>query len=121
VLSDGAGNPRGWFNESGGFAVTAPQGNYAYSLDTTLGSVTVANGATVDFLNYSGMIIVTNFASGATTVYITGGGNVTVVANTSGQVGTLAYYAAGNGYRWTNNYGSTAPFGFMVFRTRTNA
>jgi hypothetical protein len=92
-----------------------------YTIDTSNGATTIANGGTVDFSTASGMLLVNNHTNGNVTLYICGGGTVTTIANTGSAVGSFAYNAGINGYRWTNNYGSAAIFGFQFFRTRQNA
>ena len=106
-------------DSSGNFKITQTPGRY--TIDTTGGATTIANGATVDFASASGMLVVNNWANGNVTIYICGGGTVTAVANTGINVGSFAYNSGIAGYRWTNNYGSSAVFGFFFVRTRTTA
>jgi hypothetical protein len=104
---------------SGNFSITQTPGKY--TVDTTGGATAVANGGTVDFANASGMLIVNNWTSGAVAIWLCGAGSVTLVSNISTAYGGFAYNAGINGYRWTNNTGSTANFGFFFIRTRTSA
>jgi hypothetical protein len=92
-----------------------------YTIDTSGGFTSIANGGTVDYSNSSGMLVVNNHNSGAVTIYLCGGGSTAAVSNVGTQVGTFAYNAGIGGYRWTNNYGSTAAFGFFFVRTRQTA
>jgi hypothetical protein len=92
-----------------------------YTIDTTGGQTSIANNGTVDFPNASGLLIVNNHNNGGVTIYLCGGGNTTAVSSVIGQVGTLAYNSGVAGYTWTNNYGSTATFGFFFIRTRPTA
>lgn len=88
------------------------------TIDTSVNSTTLAANATVDFANSSGMLVVNNWTSGGVTIYLCGGGSVTVVSSVIGQVGTLTW--TGSVYRFTNNFGATATFGFFFVRTRPN-
>jgi hypothetical protein len=110
---------RARIDSSGNFSITQAPGRY--TIDTSGGATVVANGGTVDFANASGMLVVNNQVNGAVTIYLCGGGNTGVVSSVVAQVGTLAYNAGISGYRWTNNYGSAATFGFFFVRTRPNA
>lgn len=103
----------------GSYTITQTPGKY--TADTSAGATTIANGGTVDFPAASGMLVVNNWTNGNVTIYICGGGTVTTVANTGSAVGSFAYNAGIAGYRWTNNYGSAAVFGFFFVRTRTTA
>jgi hypothetical protein len=94
-----------------------------YTIDASnLGvGTSIANGGTVDFASASGMLVVNNWSNGGLTIYICGGGNTVNVSSVAATVGTFSYQASVNGYRWTNNYGSTATFGFFFVRTRSGA
>lgn len=92
-----------------------------YTLDTTAGSVSVANGGTVAFPSCSGLMIVNNWSNGWVTMWLCGGGSVTNVGQVSGTVGSFAYTSGNAGYTWTNNTGGTVTVGFMFFRTRNTA
>ena len=113
------GTEKARIDTSGSFSITQSPG--AYTIDTAAGAASIANGGTVDFANASGMLLVNNWANGAVTIYLCGGGNTSVVASVTGTVGTLSFVPAIGGYRWTNNFGSTTPFGFQFFRTRSTA
>lgn len=123
--SDGAtgnfttANERMSLTSAGDVAITQPAGRY--TVDTTGGATSLANGATVNFSNASGMLLVNNYNNGHVTIYLAGGGAVTVVSNAGAQVGTFAYNVSVNGYTFTNNSGATATFGFCFIRTRPTA
>jgi len=104
---------------TGDFNITQTPGRY--SVDVNPGATSIANNGTVDFATASGMLVVNNHTNGNVTIYICGGGTVTAVANTGSNVGSFSYNSGINGYRWTNNSGSTAIFGFFFVRTRANA
>jgi hypothetical protein len=103
-------------------SVSITQAPGKYTIDVTGGATSIGNGGVVDFPSASGMLIVNNWTDGQVTIYLCGGGSTGVVANVAGtQVGSFAYNAGIAGYRWTNNYGSTATFGFFFVRTRNTA
>ncbi len=111
---------RARFDSSGNFSITQTPGKY--TVDVTGGATSIANGATVDFPSSSGMLVVNNWYTGAVTIYLCGGGAVTVVSTVIASAGTFAYNSGIGGYTWTNNiYGGTATFGFFFVRTRTTA
>jgi hypothetical protein len=101
------------------FSITQTPGKY--TVDVTGGATSIANSGTVDFANASGMLIVNNWYTGAVAIWICGSGSVNLVSNISTAYGGLAYNVGVNGYRWTNNTGSTTSFGFFFIRTRSNA
>jgi hypothetical protein len=103
----------------GNFKITQTPGKY--TVDVTGGATSIANGGTVDFPSASGMLVVNNWFNGAITLYLCGGGAVTVVSNVIAQAGSFAYNSGIGGYTWTNNYGGTATFGFFFVRTRDTA
>jgi hypothetical protein len=113
------GSERMRINSSGSVSITQAPGQY--TIDTTNGAASIANGGTVNFSNASGMLLVNNHSTGHVTIYLCGAGLTGVVSSIGGQVGTFAYNAGIAGYTWTNNYGSSAIFGFMFFRTRATA
>ena len=106
-------------NSEGDIKVTQPPGRY--TIDATGGATTIANSATVDFPAASGMLVVNNWTNGHVTIYLCGGGATTAVASVGSSVGSFTYNSGVAGYRWTNNYGSAAVFGFFFVRTRTTA
>lgn len=107
-------------DSTGNVSITQAAGKY--TVDTSGGATSIANGGTVDFPSASGMLVANNQSgTGAVTIYLCGGGNTSAVSNVGTQVGTFAYNVGINGYRWTNNVGSTATFGFFFVRTRTAA
>jgi hypothetical protein len=84
-------------------------------------STSVANGGTVDFGSFSGMLIVSNYSIGSVGMWISGGGAVTLVSSVGSTYGTFVYQPSVDGYRWTNNTGSTYTFSFTAIRYRPNA
>jgi hypothetical protein len=100
---------------------SATAGSTNYTLDTMNAYQSIANGGFVDFDGMSGFLMVNNWTNGATTLFALGGGNTVVVGTVTGTAGTTHHNPNVGGYRWCNNYGSTANFGFQVFRTRNTA
>jgi hypothetical protein len=99
----------------------ATAGGDNYTIDTMSAYQSIANGGYIDFNGMSGMILVNNWTNGAMTAFLVGGGNTTVMGTVTGTAGTMHHSPSVGGYRWCNNYGSTANFGFQVFRTRNTA
>jgi hypothetical protein len=82
-------------------------------------SLNVASGGTVDFANFSGMIIVNNWNQGSVSLWIAGGGTYTLVAGIAAYYGSLSFTSGL--YRWTSNSPSTHTYTFTAIRTRPNA
>lgn len=83
-----------------------------------------ANNATVDFANFSGMIVVNRQdSSGNVALWILGSGATVKLGDSSGSAvsGTFAHVTGINGYRWTNNTGGTVIVSFMAIKTRDGA
>jgi hypothetical protein len=106
---------------NGTIANSAAAGNDNYTIDTMNAYQSIANGGWVDFNGMSGFLMVNNWTNGATTLFVMGGGNTGVVGTITGTAGTTHHNPGVGGYRWCNNSGSTALFGFQVFRTRNTA
>jgi len=108
---------------SGGNLEYTQTPNAYYHVSTETGKISVANGGTLDFGTFSGMIIVNNHTNGQIGIWLVGAGSTALVStlgSTSG-LGTMAYNGGINGYTWTSNQGSTAFYGFYVVKTRANA
>jgi len=97
----------------------------SFHVDTTPASISVATSGTIDIgsttIPFSGMVVVNSYTTGGVTIYLCGGGSVTVVSSVIGQVGTMTYVSGNNGYRWTNNTALAVTVGMFIVRTRTNA
>ena len=81
-------------------------------------------GQTVDFNNFSGMIIINrqDAGSGNVALWLCGGGFTQKIGDSAGpQSGTIAAYAPINGYRWTNNTGGTINATIFSIGTREGA
>lgn len=120
VTADGSSSPTEALRISNDRSIAVTQTPGKYSISTSEGATSIANNGTVDFTSFSGFILANNYTSGAVQCWLVGGGTVVSVSST-GAVGSLAYNAGVSGYRWTNNSGSTATFGFFCIRTRPNA
>jgi hypothetical protein len=106
---------------NGSFLNNATVGLDTFTIDTMQGYQSIANGGYVDFGGMSGMLLVNNWSNGGVTIWLLGGGNTVALGSVIAQVGTAHHAPNVGGYRWCNNYGSTANFGFQVFRTRNTA
>jgi len=94
------------------------------TINSFANATSYANNATVDFANFSGMIIVNRQdTSGNVALWILGSGNVSKLGDSSGTAvsGTFAHVSGINGYRWTNNTGGTIIVSFMTIKTRDGA
>jgi hypothetical protein len=119
----------------GSGAVSVPTGNLTlfagtFLNDSTAGTntvdvqgnqVTIANGGTVDFPSFSGLLVINNFNVGAVTMYLVGGGGVTQVDTVATPQGTVTFNAGISGYTFTNTSGAPYVFTFFAVRTRPNA
>jgi hypothetical protein len=92
-------------------------------LDYSSTGTTYASLATVNFSNFSGMILVNNTSStGNVELWLCGGQSATKLGDSSGNTasnGTIEYVAGITGYRWTNTTGGSISSSFGVVRTRT--
>jgi hypothetical protein len=92
-----------------------------YQLDTSV-AISIANGGTIPFPNFSGLVIVNNFVNGVCAMWLCGAGYTLLIGqSTSGATGVLSYTGGNGGYTWTSNYGSTANYGVFAVRTRPTA
>jgi hypothetical protein len=92
-----------------------------YQLDTST-PISVANGGTIPFETFSGLIIINNHSNGNIGMWMVGAGYTVLVSQVYGAaVGTMAYSGAINGYVWTSNSGVTSNYGVFAVITRSNA
>ena len=90
-----------------------------YNADVFPNSITVANGGTVDFSNFSGYLLVCSHTSGNTSSYLAGAGSTVLVSSIGASTaGTFLGNATTAGYTWTNNTGSSHTLGFYCVRGR---
>jgi hypothetical protein len=83
-----------------------------------------ANGATVNFSSFSGMVMINrqDASSGNVALWLCGGGTAVKLGDSHGnESGTIATNGAINGYTWTNNTGSTVTTSFTVIKGRLGA
>jgi hypothetical protein len=93
-----------------------------YHLDTSTTAIAIANGGTISFETFSGLVLVNNMSNGNIGMWMVGAGSTVLVSQVYGAaVGTMAYSGAINGYVWTSNSGATANYGVFAVRTRANA
>ena len=132
VLSDGDGNPR-IANDGTKTAIGSPT-----SAKTSTGTIEIkgtsanqsiitnsdnsgsyANGATLDFGNRSGVMIINNWNNGNVELFACGGGAISRFAGTGTGAGAIAFTSGV--YRWTNDTGSTNTFTHTFIQTRNDA
>lgn len=89
--------------------------------DVTAAAVSLINGATVDFPNFAGSIVISDNAVGAVGLYLVGAGAVSVLGPTTAMGGTVTYVPGINGYRFTNTSGGTRTFSFAATKMRSAA
>ena len=122
--NDGVNNFTWDFNSTGSISLpallTGAQGNG--SLDSNNNLVSLNSSDTVDFHNFSGMILVNCHNSGNVTLYLCGGGSGDAVALGSSKgtaLGSLAFNNSIGGYTFTAS--ETGDHVFFAIRTRTGA
>lgn len=101
----------------GGIAVTPSAG--VASLDSSNATVTLAAAGTQTFPTSSGMLLVTSYTTGATYLYICGGGATAQVSSVGASIGTFTFN--GTSYVFTNTTAVSQQYGFMFFRSRNSA
>jgi hypothetical protein len=106
---------------NGSFVNTSTVGLDTFTIDTMPGYQSIANGGYVDFGGMSGILFVNNWSNGGVTIWLMGGGGTVALGSVVATVGAMYHAPNVGGYRWCQNYGSTANFGFQVFRTRNTA
>jgi hypothetical protein len=104
---------------SGAFVNSSTAGTISF--DVSDNAVSIANLGTVNFSNFSGLIAVNNLNVGSSTLYIVGGGNVTLVSTAGVPQGTVTFNGGVNGYTWTNTSGATFIYAFCAIRLRAAA
>lgn len=94
-----------------------------YAIDGSGNEVTYAANATVDFPNFSGMILIDCQNDGALSLWLCGGGSAPTKigsSKTGGNDGTMAANSGINGYTWTNANASQT-VNITAIRTRSGA
>lgn len=93
-----------------------------YLADKSSTAAEYPNAATVNFSNFSGMIIVNNTGlTGVVQLWLCGSGAASAIGSSSGTsngVGTITYNSGIGGYTWSNNSGTSQAITFAVIRTR---
>ena len=88
--------------------------------DSSNATVVVANSASFNIPNFSGMLIVNDHYDGGVALYIAGGGSGVLVSNTNSAFDT-GLTMNNNGYDWTNSTNLLGPFTFTVIKTRSGS
>lgn len=121
--NDGSNNFTWNFTTHGAISLPALlAGEQGYgSLDANNNSITLAVSDTVDFRNFSGMILVNSHNGGGVSLYLCGGGAGSAVAigdsKTGNSVGSMAFNAGIGGYTFTAD--EAGDHVFCAIRTRT--
>jgi len=110
-------------NSTGSIISRWTLGSPSYNLDATVNTSTVAHTALIAIVpSFSGMVLLTNWTSGITELFVCGAGAVVRVSGSSGSTTvSVAYAPPQNGYAFYNQSGATATYGLMTFRTRSAA
>ena len=93
-------------------------------VDTSANTITVANGASIDFANSSGVVFINEQStSGDTAVFVMGGGQTNVLQtasnfSTSSSSGNFRFYRTGDNYRFENQCGSTITISVQHYKMR---
>lgn len=91
------------------------------NIDTSGTLTTLADGASVSWSNFSGMIMVNDHLDGGVFVWLVGGGGVAPLGNTLAPSGAMTYDNVENMYVFTNTSGDTRNFAFATIKTRNSA
>ena len=93
-----------------------------YAIDASGNQATYAANATVDFPNFSGMILIDCQLDGALSLWLCGGGSATRIggSKTGGYDGTVAHNSGISGYTWTNA-NISQNVNITAIRTRSSA
>lgn len=103
---------------NGGFASNAAA--TTPTVDTTANVATYANNDTVNFSNFSGVLIINALSNGDVSMYLCGGGSPYLVTYSVAPQGTVTYNSGISGYTWTNDTGGSIDASFATIRTRTS-
>ena len=90
-------------------------------MDFTGNTQIVLNGGTINFPNFSGMIIINNWINGCVTLWLCGSGGTSALGNTGTPFGTLGWNSGIGGYTWTNTSGITIKVAICAIMTRPTA
>jgi hypothetical protein len=132
-----SGSERAKIDSSGNLLVTGGGKISLYNappnigIDGTNATVTVTNGNSIDFVAFSGtlMLTETNFLGGSAILLAGGAGSTAVVSQTNGTAYTATsgagdirwFYNSGtNAIRLQNNSGGTLVFNIVVVKTRNS-
>jgi hypothetical protein len=89
--------------------------------DSSSNTVLVANGASQEIPNFSGMLIVNDHFDGYVEMWIAGSGRTLQLGSTATTSNNTLTQSTNDGYEWTNVDNLTGPFTFTVIKTRNGA
>ncbi len=117
VLSTNGSGGLSWTN-----GLTNATAGYVALTDRSGSQTSYASSATVDFTNFSGMVMVNraDTGSGNVALWLCGGGAALKLGDSTGTAnsGTITYVSGISGYRWTNDTGGTINCSFTAFKGR---
>jgi hypothetical protein len=93
----------------------------SYDFDHAGGTVSISNAQTINFPNFSGMIIINNHVSGAIATWLVGGGGITILGATNSATGIGTITFVGGQYVWTSNANPAGLHTITTIRTRSAA
>ena len=93
----------------------------SYDFDHAGGTVSISNAQTINFPNFSGMIIINNHVSGSVATWIAGGGGVALLGATNSATGIGTITFTGGQYVWTSNANPAGLHTITTIRTRNAA
>jgi hypothetical protein len=92
-----------------------------YAIDRSGSAAAYANAATLNFANFSGMIVINrqDAGSGNVALWLCGGSAAVKIGDSHGnESGSIANNGGISGYTWTNDTGGTVTCSFTAIRTR---
>jgi hypothetical protein len=106
---------------AGSISSTSAPGSYQFDVTSDSSKITLNNGDTIDFHNFSGSILVNCWTSGTVTQYLCGSGSTPIAIGSSRvtATGTMSSNGGINGYTFTAT--ETGIHSFFVVRTRNGA
>jgi hypothetical protein len=93
-------------------------------VDVTDTIASYSNNSTVNFPNFSGMVLVNDTSDGRVDLWLCGGGFTSLIGSSTTsltQAGNITHNSNISGYTWTNDTGNTISASFAKIKTRNNS
>ena len=121
VIQASSGTPRNFvFNTDGSITLPALYAQGNASIDSTNNQLSLTSSDTVDFANFSGMVLVNCYYSGRVTMFLCGSGSAAPIGNSAGTgTGIMSGHPPIGGYRFTAT--ETGVHAFTSIKTRNGA